>query len=71
MNTEQHKAGSGELRWFKSSHSGSDGGDCLEVAAGAGTVHVRDSKSAHGPVLSVPSRQWATFVGFVAGAARL
>ncbi|SCK36256.1 DUF397 domain-containing protein [Streptomyces sp. WMMB 322] len=70
MNTEQHKAGHGELRWFKSSHSGSDGGDCLEVAAGAGTVNVRDSKSALGPVLSVPTRQWTTFVGFVAGAAR-
>ena len=68
MNTEQHRAGSGELHWFKSSHSGSDGGDCLEVAAGARTVHVRDSKTAHGPVLSVPSRQWATFVRYVAGA---
>lgn len=56
--------------WFKSSYSGSSGGDCLEVAAAAGTVSVRDSKSAQGPVISVPSRQWATFVGFVADTAR-
>ena len=54
--------------WVKSSYSGSSGGDCLEVAAGARTVHVKDSKTAQGPVLSVPSQQWAAFVGFVAGA---
>ncbi|MCH6163556.1 DUF397 domain-containing protein [Streptomyces marispadix] len=67
MNTQQHKAGSGDLRWFKSSYSGSDGGDCVEVAARPHTVHVRDSKSPHGPLLAVPTSQWARFVTYAAG----
>ncbi|MGX9227486.1 DUF397 domain-containing protein [Streptomyces albus] len=44
-----------ELTWRKSSYSGPDGGNCLEVAETPGTVHVRDSKEQRGPVLSVPS----------------
>jgi hypothetical protein len=54
----------GELNWFKSSYSGSDGGDCVEVAATPGTVHVRDSKDAYGPTLRFSSSEWATFVSF-------
>lgn len=69
MNTEQGTARSSELRWFKSSHSGSDGGDCVEVAEGVGSVHVRDSKTPHSPALSVPTRQWAAFLTYAAGAA--
>ena len=57
-----------ELRWFKSSYSGSDGGDCVEVAAGHGTVYVRDSKVAGGgPVLRVGRDEWATFVSLARG----
>ncbi|MBO8186594.1 DUF397 domain-containing protein [Streptomyces spirodelae] len=52
----------GDLPWRKSSYSGSDGGDCVEVAHTATTVHVRDSKDQRGPVLSVPSNQWAAFI---------
>ncbi|WP_079042725.1 DUF397 domain-containing protein, partial [Streptomyces albus] len=44
-----------ELTWRKSSYSGSDGGNCVEVARTPGRVHVRDSKEQRGPVLSVPS----------------
>ncbi|MEU6931014.1 DUF397 domain-containing protein [Streptomyces sp. NPDC046374] len=51
------------LAWFKSSYSGAEGSDCIEVAAGAGTVHVRDSKVASGPVLQVSRKAWAGFVG--------
>ncbi|WP_202918006.1 DUF397 domain-containing protein [Streptomyces taklimakanensis] len=55
------------LRWFKSSHSGSDGGDCVEVAAGSDAVYVRDSKMAgDGPVLRVGRGEWAAFVALVA-----
>lgn len=32
------------LVWFKSSYSGNEGGECLEVAADGTTVRVRDSK---------------------------
>ncbi|MFI0864774.1 DUF397 domain-containing protein [Streptomyces smyrnaeus] len=54
-----------ELSWFKSSYSGPEGGDCVEVAHAVVTVHVRDSKDRRGPVLSVPSGQWAAFIGHV------
>ncbi|MFJ8129780.1 DUF397 domain-containing protein [Streptomyces hydrogenans] len=51
------------LRWFKSSYSGSDGGNCVEVAAGLDAVYVRDSKVAGGgPVLRVGRGEWAAFM---------
>ncbi|OKJ75431.1 DUF397 domain-containing protein [Streptomyces sp. CB02460] len=51
------------LAWFKSSYSGTEGGDCVEVAAGAGTVYVRDSKVTAGPVLHLSHDAWTGFVG--------
>ncbi|WP_426364277.1 DUF397 domain-containing protein [Streptomyces sp. E-08] len=51
------------LAWFKSSYSGGDGGDCIEVAARAGAVHVRDSKDVARPGLCVSRDAWAGFVG--------
>jgi hypothetical protein len=63
MNVEQVSEDIGGLRWFKSSYSGSGGGDCVEVAARLDAVHVRDSKVADdGPVLRVGRREWAAFV---------
>lgn len=51
--------------WFKSSYSGPEGGDCLEVATCPRTVHVRDSKEREtGPVLSFGSEQWRAFLEF-------
>ncbi|MFJ2819815.1 DUF397 domain-containing protein [Streptomyces toxytricini] len=57
MNVEQ-------LAWFKSSHSSSGSGDCVEVAAGADAVHVRDSKVQDGPRIDLSPDTWAEFVGF-------
>ncbi|MFE2278598.1 DUF397 domain-containing protein [Streptomyces sp. NPDC059454] len=54
------------LSWFKSSYSGSGGGDCIEVATATATVHVRDSKYRALPSISVGAEQWAAFVGFAA-----
>ncbi|WP_308409606.1 DUF397 domain-containing protein [Streptomyces sp. A3M-1-3] len=54
------------LKWFKSSYSGTEGGDCVEVAACPGTVHVRDSKLNSGPELAVPVGAWAEFVAYIA-----
>ncbi|MFD3946216.1 DUF397 domain-containing protein [Streptomyces sp. NPDC058579] len=51
------------LAWFKSSYSGAEGGQCVEVAAGAGAVHVRDSKDVARPALRVSRDAWAGFVG--------
>ncbi|MGH3309892.1 MAG: DUF397 domain-containing protein [Streptomyces sp.] len=55
-----------ELGWFKSSYSGAEGGECIEVAPSSGIVHIRDSKTNAGPILSVPSAGWAAFVEFAA-----
>ncbi|NJQ03274.1 DUF397 domain-containing protein [Streptomyces zingiberis] len=51
-----------ELAWIKSSYSGGDGDDCVEVATSPGSVHVRDSKDTSRPPLSLSSDSWATFV---------
>ncbi|GAA2415950.1 DUF397 domain-containing protein [Streptomyces glaucosporus] len=55
------------LSWFKSSHSGTSGGECVEVAAAPGAVHVRDSKDERGPVLRFPAAGWAAFVAHAKG----
>ncbi len=56
-----------DLEWFKSSYSGTSGGDCVEVAVREDTVYVRDSKAVEaGPVLRVGRHQWAAFVALAA-----
>ncbi|MER6271342.1 DUF397 domain-containing protein [Streptomyces sp900105755] len=50
------------LQWFKSSYSGSEGGDCVEVASTPATVHVRDSKAPDGPILTVSPSIWSEFL---------
>ncbi|MFJ1705255.1 DUF397 domain-containing protein [Kitasatospora sp. NPDC088346] len=52
--------------WFKSSYSGDEGGECVEVAAAPGVVRVRDSKDRQGPELAVTPQAWAAFVRFAA-----
>ncbi|MEE1930997.1 DUF397 domain-containing protein [Streptomyces sp. TRM 70351] len=54
------------LRWIKSSYSGSDDNDCVEVAAMSSTVRVRDSKRADGPQLAVAPTAWTAFVSYAA-----
>jgi hypothetical protein len=49
--------------WRRSSHSGGQGGDCVEVADGfPGAVPVRDSKNPHGPALIFPAPAWTECV---------
>ncbi|MFC8345889.1 DUF397 domain-containing protein [Streptomyces sp. NPDC057280] len=55
MNNEQ-------LTWFKSSYSGGEGGECLEVAVSPGTVHLRDSKNSTGPRLTLTPAAWSAFL---------
>ncbi|MFK0137860.1 DUF397 domain-containing protein [Streptomyces murinus] len=52
-----------DLAWFKSSYSGTEGGQCVEVAAGTTAVHIRDSKAVAGPLLTVSREAWAGFIG--------
>ncbi|MGW1066333.1 DUF397 domain-containing protein [Streptomyces aureus] len=59
-------SGTTDLAWFKSSYSGSQGDDCVEVAIAEQAVHVRDSKDVSRPSVSVEREQWSRFVGFVA-----
>jgi hypothetical protein len=51
-----------DLDWFKSSYSGGEGGECLEVATCPHTVHVRDSKHPTGPRLTLSPTTWSAFL---------
>lgn len=49
--------------WRKSTRSGGNGGDCVEVARNLpGVVAVRDSKNPDGPVLTVSTDEWDAFI---------
>ncbi|MFI1565358.1 DUF397 domain-containing protein [Streptomyces sp. NPDC020490] len=48
--------------WHKSSYSDGGGGNCVEVAVCPRAVHVRDSKKADGPHLTVSGEAWAAFL---------
>jgi Domain of unknown function (DUF397) len=49
------------MDWRKSSCSGANGGQCVEVASGDG-VMVRDTTDRDGVRLEFPSGAWTTFV---------
>ncbi|MBQ0892386.1 DUF397 domain-containing protein [Micromonospora sp. U56] len=52
--------------WRKSTRSGGNGGNCVEVADNLmGVVGVRDSKDPTGPTLAFPPPAWAAFVSAV------
>jgi hypothetical protein len=48
--------------WRKSSYSGPNGGDCVEVAVRTDVTGVRDSKSHAGPALLFGNPTWTTFL---------
>jgi hypothetical protein len=48
--------------WYKSSYSGGDQGECLEVARGHAHVPVRDSKAVTGPAVLFSPDGWMEFV---------
>ncbi|GAA1510840.1 DUF397 domain-containing protein [Sphaerisporangium rubeum] len=55
-------------RWKKSTYSGSNGGNCVEVAnLSGGRRAVRDSKDRCGPALVVPAREWTVLVRLIKG----
>jgi Domain of unknown function (DUF397) len=54
------------LNWRKSSHSGGNGGSCIEVADQAARVLVRDTKQdGTGPVLRFSPAAWRKLVAQV------
>jgi hypothetical protein len=52
-----------DVTWRKSSYSGGNGGNCIEVGAlaEAGRVLVRDTRDRQGPVLAVNPETWRRF----------
>ena len=59
------------IAWRKSSYSGGNGGNCVEVAVLPGATHaVRDSKDPDGPALTFSAADWRQFTGSVRNAAR-
>jgi hypothetical protein len=59
---------SADETWRKSSYSGGQGGDCVEVAARpADQMTVRDSNDHTGPVLRFPGEAWSMFTAGIKG----
>lgn len=50
-----------ELVWRKSSFSGSEGDNCVEIAQAPDAVHVRDSKAPRTGQLVLSATAWAAF----------
>ncbi|WP_409472457.1 DUF397 domain-containing protein [Streptomyces sp. HC307] len=57
-----------EPAWFKSSYSGSEGDNCVEVADCPEAVRVRDSKDKDGDQLALSRTTWSAFVAYAADA---
>lgn len=56
-----------DAQWRKSTKSGNNGGDCVEVADNLpGVVAVRDSKDPAGSTLTFTPMAWRVFVAHVA-----
>lgn len=52
--------------WRKSTYSGGNGGNCVEVAGNLpGVVAVRDSKNPDGPKLTFGPQSWASFMAAI------
>ncbi|MCU4746512.1 MULTISPECIES: DUF397 domain-containing protein [unclassified Streptomyces] len=57
-------SGTTEIAWFKSSYSGTQGDDCIEIAITERAVFVRDSKDASRKSFAVSREGWASFARF-------
>ncbi|MFG3287846.1 DUF397 domain-containing protein [Streptomyces sp. NPDC048179] len=51
-----------KIQWHRSSYSNGMGGECLEVAALAEEVAVRDSKITLGPQITLGNSAWRGFI---------
>jgi hypothetical protein len=50
-------------QWFKSTRSGPNSDNCVEVAFVGEAIAVRDSKNPYGPALIFTPAEWDAFVG--------
>jgi hypothetical protein len=53
------------VTWRKSTYSGGNGGNCVEIGQTAGLVMVRDTKDRAGAVLAVGVDAWRLFAAMV------
>jgi Domain of unknown function (DUF397) len=53
--------GTRALNWRKSSYSGNNGGDCVEVGNAAHLIAVRDSMDPDGARLAFGREEWEAF----------
>jgi hypothetical protein len=53
---------SSSIQWHRSSYSNGMGGECLEVAALAEAIAVRDSKITSGPQVTLGNSAWQGFI---------
>lgn len=54
--------------WRKSSYSGDQGGECVEIAETPATIAVRDSKNPAGPVLTLEPAVFSRFLSWASWA---
>jgi hypothetical protein len=66
MNADAKRGPAPALVWVKSSYSGAEGGQCVEVAATPTRIHVRDSKDTTRAALAVHPATWTQFVAYAA-----
>jgi hypothetical protein len=64
MESKSRPAG---IQWRRSSYSGDQGGNCVEIAKARGSVAVRDSKNPAGPHLTLDPAAFTTFLGWAVG----
>ena len=57
--------GNRAVTWRKSSYSGNNGADCVEVGHAAYLIAVRDSKDPEGPRLAFGRETWEVFAAKV------
>jgi hypothetical protein len=53
------------IKWRKSSHSGGDATQCVEIAGWRRVIAARDSKDSAGPLLTFSLGEWRTFLADV------
>jgi Domain of unknown function (DUF397) len=51
-----------ETNWRKSTYSGGQGGECIEVASAPGRVAVRDTTHRTGATLTFTPNAWGAFL---------
>ncbi|MER6733735.1 DUF397 domain-containing protein [Streptomyces puniciscabiei] len=58
-----------ESNWRKSSYSGDQGGDCVEIAEAPTVIAIRDSKTPAGPILTLDPATFTTFLNWASATA--